>query len=414
MEYRKRILDRELAESLEAAGAVVIEGPKACGKTETARRAAKSEIRVDTPAAHQAFTVSQALVLDGNTPRLLDEWQAEPDLWNVVRHAVDDRASVGQFILTGSAVPRDDVRRHPGAGRFLHLRMRPMSLFETGHSAGTMSLARILADDAPAVPDPGLDVKDIAERIVVGGWPGHLGLTPNQSLRAMQGYIDDVCRVDVPRLDGVRRDPTGIRALFNSLARTTGNEAATSVLTADVAGAERDIKVETVRIYLDALERLMITDDVPAWKPDLRSRTRLRGSPIRHLVDPSLATGALNAGPGHVLANLNWMGFLFESMVVRDLRVYASPLGAEIRHYRDGTGLEADAIIELPNGEWAGFEIKLGSTPDVVDGAAANLLKIRDRVAARAPRALGVIVAKGFGFRRTDGVWQIPIGALAP
>ena len=414
MEYRPRVVDAELAASLEAAGAVVIEGPKACGKTETGRRLARSEVRIDTTAARQAFAVSPALLLEGASPRLLDEWQVEPGLWNEVRHAVDDRQDKGQFILTGSAVPRDDPGRHPGPGRFIHLRMRPMTLAETGYSSKRASFADILAGEQASVPDPGLSVPEIAERIVVGGWPAHLGLTPVQALRAMRGYIDDVCRVDVPRLDGIRRDPIGIRALIDSLARNIATPATLESLTADAAGADRAMKVETTRGYLGALGRLMITDDVPAWKPDLRSKARLRGASIRHLADPALATAALNAGPKRLLGDLNWMGFLFESMVVRDLRVFAAALGGSVFHYRDNTGLEADAIIELPDGEWAAFEIKLGSAPAVVDGAASSLLKLRDRVAGKPPRALVVITGTGFGFPRPDGVLQIPAAALAP
>jgi predicted AAA+ superfamily ATPase len=412
MEYRPRVIDEALAASLDAVGAVVIEGPKACGKTETGRRAARSEVRVDSVAARQAFAVSPALLLEGETPRLLDEWQVEPGLWNEVRHAVDDRQVKGQFILTGSAVPRDDPGRHPGPGRFIHLRMRPMTLAETGYSSKRASLAAILAGERVTTPDPGLSVKEIAERIVVGGWPGHLGLTPVQALRAMQGYIDDVCRVDVLRLDGIRRDPAGVRALLNSLARNIATPATLESLTADAAGTDRDMKVETTRGYLGALGRLMITDDVPAWKPDLRSKTRLRNASVRHLADPALATAALNANPKRLLGDLNWMGFLFESMVVRDLRVYAAALGGEVFHYRDNTGLEADTIIELPDGEWAAFEIKLGSTPAVTDGAAGALLKLRERVAGKPPKALVVITGSGFGLARPDGVLQIPLAAL--
>lgn len=254
--------------------------------------------RVDTPAARQAFAVSPALLLEGETPRLLDEWQVEPDLWNHVRHAVDDRRAKGQFILAGSAVPRDDPGRHPGPGRFIHLRMRPMTLAETGYSSKRVSLAAILAGETPTAPDPGLSVEQIAEPIVVGGWPTHLGLTPAQALRAMQGYIDDVCRVDVPRLDGIRRDPAGIRALIDSLARNIATPATLEALTADAAGSDRDMKVETTRGYLGALGRLMVTEDLPAWKPDLRSRTRLRHASVRHLADPALATAARSSTIG--------------------------------------------------------------------------------------------------------------------
>lgn len=411
-DYRPRVLDGQLGEALGAAGAVVIEGPRACGKTETARRAAASEIRMDTPDAHQAFAVDADLVLAGDTPRLIDEWQEVPDLWNLVRHAVDDRRAPGQFILTGSSVPRDDERRHSGAGRFIRLRMRPMSLMESGHSAATVSLARVLVGERVAAPDPGLRVGDLAERIVVGGWPGNLGLTPAQAALVNEGYLEDVCRVDVARVDGVRRDPAGVRALVTSLARNTACPASAERVAAD-AGADRAMKVETARAYLGALDRLLLTDDVPAWSPSLRSRTRLRASSVRHLADPSLAAAALGAGPDALLADLNLMGLLFESLVVRDLRILAGPLRGRIHHYRDALGLEADAVIELPGGDWAAFEVKLGSHSSVVDPAAAGLLRLRARVAGRAPVALVVVTGTGYSFARPDGVLQVAIGALA-
>jgi len=309
-------------------------------------------------------------------------------------------------------VPRDDARRHSGAGRFIHVRMRPMTLAEAGFSSGRVSLAAVLAGERVAAPDPGLAVGDLAERIVTGGWPGNLGLTPTQAMRANAGYLDDTCRVDVSRADGIRRDPAGVRALLDSLARNVACPVTVEVLAAE-AGADRAMKTETVRAYLAALERLMITDDVPAWKPSLRSRTRLRGAAIRHLADPSLAAAALNAGPDALLGDLKLMGLLFESLVIRDLRVYADAVGGRQYHYRDAVGLEADAVIELPGGGWAAFEVKLGSSPAVVDGAAANLIRLRDRVAGRPPVALAVITATGWALTRLDGVLQIPVGALA-
>lgn len=413
MDYRPRVLDASLAASLQAVGAVVLEGPKACGKTETARRASRSEVRVDTLASRQAFAAAPELLLEGATPRLLDEWQVEPDLWNYVRHAVDDRRAKGQFILAGSAVPRDDPARHPGPGRFIHLRMRPMTLAETGHSTGLVGLAAVLDGEQIAGPDPGLTVPEIAERIVVGGWPAHLGLTPAQALRAMQGYIEDVCRVDVQRLDGTRRDPIGVRRLMSSLARNVATPASLEALTADTNGADGGFINDTIRGYLASLTRLMITEDAPAWKPELRSKARLRATPVRHLADPSLATAALNANPARVLREINWMGFLFESLVVRDLRVYAQALGGQLFHYHDSNDLEADAIIEMPDGRWAAFEIKLGSSPAVVDEAAANLLKLRDVVSGDKPVALAVITGTGYALTRPDTVLQIPVGALA-
>jgi predicted AAA+ superfamily ATPase len=290
--------------------------------------------------------------------------------------------------------------------------MRPMTLAEAGYSRSTVSFAGVLAGDHVAAQDPGLSVPEIAERIVVGGWPAHLGLTPAQALRSMTGYIDDICRIDVRRLDGVRRDPTGVRRLLSSLARNAATPASVESMTSDANGEDGAMNPDTVRGYLDVLGRLMVTDDAPAWRAELRSRSRLRGTPVRHLADPALATAALNANPARLLRDLNWMGFLFESLVVRDLRVYAEALGGAVFHYRDNTGLEVDAIIELPDGRWAGFEIKLGSSPGVVDAAAASLLKLRDRVAGEQPLALGVITGTGYALSRPDGVLQIPIGSL--
>jgi predicted AAA+ superfamily ATPase len=413
MRYRPRVLDDQLEAALRIAGAVVMEGPKACGKTETGRRASRSEVRIDTQAAQQAMAISPELLLEGPTPRLLDEWQTAHEIWNYVRHAVDDRQARGQFILTGSAVPRDDPKRHPGAGRFIHLRMRPMSLSELGFSSGRVSVAAILAGRGVAAPDPGLTVGEIAERLVIGGWPAHLDLSPRQAQRLLVGYIEDVSRDDIERLDGTRRDPAGVRRVITSLARNTATPATLTAITADAAGPDGFIKIETVRAYLGALARLMLTDDLPPWTPDLRSRTRLRAASIRHLADPALAAAALGATPSRLLHDLNLMGLLFESMVVRDLRVYADALDGTVHHYRDHTGLEADAIIELPDGDWAAFEIKLGSNPAIVDRAAEALRRIAAKV-ARPPLALVVITGTGFALTRKDGVLQVPVGTLSP
>lgn len=413
MAYRARVIDGELAQSLRSIGAVVIEGPKACGKTETARQAAKSEVRLDVDqTARQAIAVDPSLVLDGPTPRLIDEWQMEPDIWNHVRRAVDDRGQLGQFILTGSAVPRDDASRHTGAGRFIHLRMRPMTLSETRHSTDVISFADVIGGESVSCPEPGLTVRDLAQRVAIGGWPGHLGLNATQAQRAMQGYLQDICNVDVRRIDGIRRDPRSVMRLIQSLARNVACPVTLQSLVADANGKDGAMKAETVRGYLDVLSRLLITDDVSAWKPDLHSRTRLRAASIRHLADPALAVAATRASPARLLTDLNWFGFLFESMVVRDLRVYAEALGAQVFHYRDESGLEADVIIEMPDGRWAAFEVKLGASSALVDAAAANLLDLRDKVNADPPLALGVITGTGYGIVRKDGVLQIPIAAL--
>jgi predicted AAA+ superfamily ATPase len=292
--------------------------------------------------------------------------------------------------------------------------MRPMTLVETGHSTGAVSLASVLAGERVASQDPGLTVVDLAERIVVGGWPANVTATPSQALEALQGYLADLCDDDIRRLDGRVRDAEGVRRLMTSLARNIATPASINTLTRDANGEDRGYQSQTISSYLVALERLMITDDVPAWKPSIRSTTRLRATPVRHLADPSLATAALNTGPERLIDEIEWMGFLFESLAVRDLRVYADRQRGRVFHYRDGNGLEVDAVIELPNGRWAGFEIKLGSDPGVVDKASAALLKLRDKVAGEPPLALCVITGTGYAYTRPDGVHQVPIGALAP
>jgi hypothetical protein len=414
--YRNRIVDEELTARLRATGAVLVEGPKACGKTATARRVAASEVLLDVDiAARQAIALDPALVLDGATPRLIDEWQLEPAIWNHVRRAVDDRGQPGQFILTGSAVPTDDITRHTGAGRITRLRMRPMTLFETGHTNGAISLARLLDGEPARAPDPGLTVADLAERVAVGGWPGLQGLTVGQSLRATRDYLDEIRRVDVSRVDGTRRDPARVGRLLRSLARNVATYASATTLAADAGGVEDPLKDDTVRQYLDILERLMVVEDQPAWAPRLRSRSVLRSGPKRHLIDPSLAVAALRATPARLLRDVNLLGFLFESLVVRDLRVYAQASDAHVLQYRDNLGLEVDAIVETAEGRWAAFEVKLG--PGQVDDGAATLLKFAHRVdtgKVGQPAVLGVIVGFGYGYVRDDGVAVIPIGALCP
>jgi predicted AAA+ superfamily ATPase len=283
---------------------------------------------------------------------------------------------------------------------------------ESGHSTNQITIRKLLAGEEVAATDPGLTVADLADRLAIGGWPANLTLTANQARRAMRGYIEEICNVDIQRLDGVRRDPRSVTRLIQSLARNSATPAKLQALVDDANGTDGNLKISTARVYLDALARLHITDDVPAWQPDLRSRTRLRAASVRHLADPALAVAALEASPARLLGDLRLFGFLFESMVVRDLKVYAEALGAEVFHYRDENGLEADAVLELSNGGWAAFEVKLGSSKEVVDRAAENLLAIRAKVASGVPIALGVITGTGYGLTRSDGVLQIPVGAL--
>jgi predicted AAA+ superfamily ATPase len=414
--YQPRIVDDELGARLTATGAVAIEGPKACGKTATARQIAASEALLDVDVnARRAAAVDPALVLDGATPRLIDEWQLEPAIWNHVRRAIDDRQKPGQFILAGSAVPPDDITRHTGAGRITRLRMRPMTLFEMGASSGEISLALLLAGESANSADPGITIADLAREVAVGGWPGFRGLKVEEALGAIRDYLEEIRRVDVSRIEDKRRDPGKVGQLLRSLARNTGTYAAATTLARDTGGADGPLKDDTVRAYLDALERLMIVEDQPAWTPHLRSRYALRSAAKRHFVDPSLAVAALRATPERLFGDMKLFGFLFESLVVRDLRVYAQAADARVLQYRDSHGLEVDAIVEAADGRWAGFEIELGAGQ--LDTAAANLQRFARQIDTERcgnPTVLGVIVGTGYGYLREDGIMVIPVGALRP
>jgi predicted AAA+ superfamily ATPase len=415
--YRPRIADGELASLLAAVGAVVVEGPRGCGKTETALRASASSVRLDIDdQAMAAGSLAPSLLLDGARPRLIDEWQLVPAVWNHVRRAVDSTGgSAGQFILTGSAVPTDDVTRHSGALRFGRLRMRPMSLVEAGRSTGGVSLATLLSGGEPRAADPGLEIRQIAEVLAVGGWPALLGRPVDAALTVLRGYLDETRRVDIPRVDGAARDPENVGRVLRSLARHVATQASARSIAADVGGIDGPIDHHTVLAYLSALSRVFVVEDLPAWSPALRSRTPLRSGPTRHFVDPSLAVASLGADPDRLLRDVETLGLLFESLAVRDLRIFAQALDARVLHYRDATGLEADAVVERRDGTWAAFEVKLG--PSAVDEAAGNLLRLAGRVdPARHgdPAALVVLTGWGYGYRRPDGVCVVPIGALGP
>lgn len=415
--YRPRVADAELWARLAATGAVVIEGPRGCGKTETARQAAASEVRLDVDVdARAAGLLVPALLLEGDRPRLIDEWQLVPAIWNQVRREVDAGGGhPGQFILTGSAVPADDVTRHSGTLRFSRLRMRPMSLAEAGYSTGEVSLNGLLDGAEARVVDPGLTINDLAERITVGGWPNLQDRTIDEAQIALRGYLDETTRVDLVRVDGIGRDPENVARVLRSLARNVATEASARSIAADVGGADGPIDHHTVLSYLAALSRIFVVEDLPAWSPALRSRTILRSAPTRHFVDPSLAVAALGTTPDRLLRDVETLGLLFESLVIRDLRIYAQTLDASVLHYRDSTNLEADAIVERRDGAWAAFEVKLGQ--GAVDRAAERLLRVAARVDPEKhgkPAALGVITGWGYGYRRPDGVAVIPIGALAP
>ena len=416
MTYHPRIVDRELDERLRATGAVVIEGPRACGKTTTAQQIAASEVRLDVDhMARRLASLEPARVLIGDVPRLIDEWQLEPVIWNHVRRAVDDRRHPGQFILTGSAVPADDATRHTGAGRLTRLRMRPLSLFELGHSSGEVSLAGLLEGTPARAGRSVILLDDLAELICTGGWPVNLGRSTQTALRANRDHLDEIRRLDIANGDGRRRDPVRVGMLLRSLARNVATPVATATLASDTGEGVSAIREHTAADYIRALERIMIVENQPAWPTHLRSRSVLRRKPIRHLADPALAVAAVRATPARLVRDLDFLGLLFESMVVRDLRVYAQAADAEVFHYREKGGLEVDAIVQANDGRWAAFEVKLGEGR--ADAGAANLLRLAQRVDPKRmgePAALGVIVSSGYGYTREDGVSVIPIGALGP
>lgn len=416
MTYLPRIMDHELATRLASAGAVLIEGCKASGKTETASQATNSRVNIDTDVGiRDVLALDPKLVLEGATPRLIDEWQIAPELWNHIRREVDDRRLPGQFILTGSAVPADDSTRHSGAGRFARLRMRPMSLFESGHSTGAISLRDLLGGAGARSIDPGTTVRDLATWIISGGWPGLVGAKEADARAMTRDYLDQIRRIDLERVDGVRRDPQKVGALLRSLARNVATEANISTLGADAGGSEGALSRHTIYQYLDALERVFIVETQPAWAPHLRSATPLRATPKRHLVDPSLAAAALGATSNKLISDFELLGFLFESLVYRELQVYAQPLGGDVFHYRDASGLEVDAIVETADLGWAAFEVKL--SPGSIDAAAASLLRFTDRIDTSRmgkPAMLAVVVGTGYGYMRSDGVAVVPISALGP
>jgi hypothetical protein len=412
-EYIPRAVDTQLEGLLRAAGAVVVEGPKACGKTSTARRLASSEVRLDVDDdARAAAAVAPQIIFAGDTPRLIDEWQIVPKIWNALRAEIDDRGAPGQFLLTGSAVPVDDETRHTGAMRIVRMRMRPLSLFESGLSNGLISLAGLL-DGSPVTPgQSALTIPELAVELAVGGWPSirAQGLATEDAVQAVRGYVDQVRRTDIQRVDGVDRDPERVLRLMQSLARNVATYVDNTTLAADTA-----LDRETITRYLDALERIFVIENQPAWAPHLRSRWQLRTSPKRHFVDPSLALAALRTSPERALRETRYFGFLFESLAVRDLRIYAQAADAEVRHYKDNRGLEVDAVVQAADGRWAAFEIKLGL--EWVDEAADSLklfAKQIDTEATGPGGILGVIVGQGYAYTRDDGVAVIPIGLLGP
>ncbi|WP_062465251.1 ATP-binding protein [Demequina soli] len=419
MTYRSRVADRLLLEALEAAGAVLVEGPRACGKTATARQAAASEVLLDSDDGALAMAEAlPALLLDGASPRLIDEWQLAPRLWNQVRHAVDETVEPGRFILTGSATPADDVTRHSGAGRIIRFRMRPMTLLESGASSGEVSLAHLLDGGTVQGSVTSVSVPDLAEIVVRGGWPALQSLAAAQAQRTLRSYLDDIARVDISSADprASRRDASRVRRMLASYARHVATSASMATIARDtVAVGEPAIKDDTVAEYIAALERIWVIEEQPSWGPHLRSRDVVRKAPVRHFVDPSLAAAAMGASPDRLLQDLESFGLLFESLAVRDLRVYAQLLDGEILHYRDARGTEADAVIQLRDGRWALVEVKLAASR--VGDAAASLRTLEDKIdtsRSGGPAARIIITGGEYAYTRDDGVHVVPLACLGP
>lgn len=413
-----RVADGEVKSALRVTPAVVIEGARATGKTWTGRRFAASAVTIDgSDDVRLAVALDPAALLDGDTPRLLDEWQLAPRIWNPMRHACDRRARPGQFILTGSADPPDDVTRHSGAGRVLRVRMRPMSLYESGESSGVVSLGRLLDGERASGWRSDLSIAELVNLVCRGGWPWLLGESPTAAQARLRGYLGEIARTDVARSGGPAHDPAGVSRLLVSLGRNESTNTSYKTLAGDMSGS-RDTPTHprTVKRYTDALSRLFILEGLPAWAPHLRSRTQLRRSEKRYFVDPSLAVAALRTGPRRLRADLSFFSLLFESLVMRDLRVYAQTNDCRVSYFRDNTSLEVDAVIERGDGEWMAAEIKLGGEKLIEQGV-SSLLRLRRRVDTSRvgePSALVVITATGYSFNHREGVQIVPISTLGP
>lgn len=462
-EYRQRLVDKTLQQALRRSGAVLVEGPKWCGKTTTAEQAAASIRYLDEPGKLESnqllAKINPAELLAGSAPLLLDEWQLAPELWDAIRFTVDRRATPGQFILTGSAVPANlEKLHHTGTGRFARIRMRPMSLYESGESSGAVSLAKLFqnsaredveappnAETAPSVRNStsgskvlsdllrskssansreprflassALTIEDLCQAIIRGGWPQATFLSPADATATARDYFQAVVTQDISRVDEVNRDEARTRRLMRSYARLQGSQAAIATIQADMRAHEaQTMSPDTINNYLEALRRIFVIEDLPAWSPKLRSKTAIRTSDTRYFTDPSIAASALEATGKDLAGAPQTLGFLFETLSVRDLRAYAEALGGTVYHYRDKSGLECDTIVHLDDGRYSLIEIKLGGDEAIETGAATlkKLAGLIDTSKMRAPSFLAVLTGVGeFAYQRADGVYVIPIGTLA-
>ena len=415
MPYIKRLVEDDLVAKMAASSAVLIKGPKSCGKTETASQYAKSELKMDRdPQVSVIMATNPQLLLQGETPRLIDEWQEQPEIWNYVRHEVDKRKSKGQFILTGSANPPENVRLHSGAGRFTVLQMDTMPWQELGYSSGTVKLSDLLIGVENDYYEPAISLDFIIERICIGGWPTLINESYKNALNMNRGYIDLLCEVDMIRVSGVKRNPHKVRSLLRSLSRNIATLFDNKTLEKDVKINEtNELSRNTLSDYLDALSKLMILYEQPAFNPPIRSSAYLRKSPKRHLCDPSLAVAALGLEKESLMKDIKYTGFLFESLATHELNVYAKTNDAVVYHYNDSYGYEVDAIVQKRNGDYAAFEIKLGV--GFINEAAENLKKFAaniDTENMESPKSLNIITGTGMSYRRPDGINVISLASL--
>lgn len=419
--YKKRIADKLLDRKLAGKGAVLIEGPKWCGKTTTAEQRAKSILYLDDPEEKkqnlQLADIRPKALLVGETPRLIDEWQLAPQLWDTIRFEVDHRDGLGQFILTGSAIPANsDEINHSGTGRYAWLMMRPMSLFESGESSGEVSLSELFNSPKQIIAINPLNFDNIAFLICRGGWPRSTELSGDIALDQAKDYYDAVTKSDISRVDGVNRSPERVKRLMRSYARHQGTSASIETISSDILSNDMEsADVKTVSSYINALKKIFVIEDSIAWNPNLRSKTAIRTSDTHYYVDPSIGAAALGLGPNDLINDLNTMGFLFETLCIRDLRVFADALDGQVYHFRDKYGLECDAVLHLRNGSYGLIEIKLGGEKLIEEGATTlkSLSKKIDTDKIKAPSFLMVLTGTGkYAFRREDGVYIVPIGCL--
>ncbi len=419
--YKHRIADALLKRKILGKGAVLVEGPKWCGKTTTAKQLANSILDLGDSAvlrqSSQIIELNPKTLLEGRTPRLIDEWQTLPPIWDCIRSEVDRRGEPSQFILTGSSVlPEADETIHSGTGRFAHLRMRPMSLYESEDSAGTVSL-KDLFDGKDFEPQAnGVDIEHLAFLTCRGGWPWATIISKNVALDQAADYYDSVVNHDIQRVDKVRRSAERAKFLLRSYARNISQQVSVATIRKDMLANDADTLDEnTVMDYIKALKRLYVIEDLAAWNPNIRSKVAIRTSNTRHFVDPSIGTAALGLGPKDLVNDLQSFGLFFEDLVVRDLRVYAEALDGSLYHYRDGNGLECDAVLHRRNGSYALLEIKIGGTERIEEGA-ANLMALSNKIDTgrmSAPSFMAVVIGVGqYAYRRKDGVYVIPIGCM--